>query len=79
MSTFIIKARNNIDRANGFHIDKGQEFIISINMSGITPINLFGNSRCKAQLIQQLRFNGINLPDTDPVMLSKGYWDIKMK
>ena len=79
MASFVITARTNIDRANGFHINRGQEFNININMCGITPINLFGNSRCKAQLMQQLRLNGIDLPETDPVMLSKGYWDIKMK
>lgn len=79
MANFVITARTNIDRANGFHIDRGEEFSININMNGITPINLFGNSRCKTQLIQQLRINGIDLPDTDPIMRSSGFWDIKMK
>ena len=79
MPNFVITARTNIDRANGFHIDRGQEYNISINLSGITPINLFGNSRCKAMLIQQLRRNGVDLPDTDPIMRSSGFWDIKMR
>ena len=48
MPTFIIKATHNIDRPQiGLHINKGQEFTIHINMMGITPYNLFNNSRCQ--------------------------------
>ena len=74
MPTFEITARHQIDRAGGLHIDRGQTFSININMMGITPTNLFGNSRCAEQLVNQFKLNGIDVPKTD-----SGAWDIKMK
>lgn len=79
MAQFIITARNDINRPNGFHIDRGQEFAININITGIGPNNLFGNLRCKDALIQQFRVNGIELPPSDLIYNSRGPWDIKMK
>lgn len=47
MPTFVLTARHDINRANGFHINRGQEITINIPMMGIDPNNLFNNSRCK--------------------------------
>lgn len=79
MATFEITARHQIDRSGGLHIDKGQTFSININMTGITPTNLFGNSRCVDQLVKQFQLNGIYVPKTDSGVYSLGAWDIKMK
>lgn len=79
MPTFILTATHNIDRPQtGLHIVRGQSFTININMIGISPINLFNNSRCQAALIQQFQMNGINVPKTDYGIYSRGSWDIKM-
>lgn len=45
---------------------------------GITPNNLFNNSRCKEPLLQQFKMNGIDLPQNDILYTNKGAWDIKM-
>ena len=79
MATFTIIARCDINRSNGFHIGRGEEYTIHIPMMGITPNNLFGNSRCKDALVRQFHLNGIDLPPTDPALCSKGIWDIQMK
>lgn len=79
MATFEITARHQIDRSGGLHIDKGQTFSININMIGITPTNLFGNSRCVDQLERQFQLNGIDVPKTDSAVYNRGAWDIKMK
>lgn len=47
MATFVLTARHDIDRLGGLHIDRGQQYTININMMGITPYNLFNNSRCR--------------------------------
>ena len=78
MATFTLTAKHQSTRTGGFHIDKGDQFVIHINMAGITPINLFNNSRCRDQLIQQFRINGVDLPPTDPLYNNSGAWDIKM-
>ena len=44
MATFTLTAKYQSTRTGGFHIDKGDQFVIHINMAGITPINLFNNS-----------------------------------
>ena len=75
---FVLTLKNQVDRPNGFHLDKGAVFTINISMAGITPNNLFNNSRCKEQLIQQFRYQGVELPKNDILYLSKGMWDIKM-
>lgn len=79
MPTFVLTARHDINRVNGLHIDRGQTFNVNINMMGITPANLFGNSRCADQLVQQFRLNGIDVPKTDAGIYSRGAWDIKLK
>lgn len=79
MATFEITARYQIDRIGGLHIERGQTFTININMTGITPTNLFGNSRCADQLVEQFKLNGINVPKTDSGVYNSGVWDIKMK
>lgn len=75
---FVLTLRNPVNRADGTHLDRGATFLINIPVMGITPNNLFGNSRCKEQLIKQLQFHGIDLPKNDPLYNNKGYWDIKM-
>lgn len=77
MPNFTITAIHNIDR-NGLHINRGQQFTLHINMPGITPVNLFNNSRCQDALIQQFKINGIDVPKTDYGIYSRGAWDIKM-
>ncbi len=78
MPSFEITARHPIDRSGGLHIDKGQTFTININMMGITPVNLFNNSRCAEQLVNQFKLNSIDVPKTDAGIYSRGAWDIKM-
>lgn len=79
MPTFLLTATHNIDRPQcGLHIDKGQSITVNINVSGITPSNLFNNSRCAFHLVQQFRINGIIVPKTDCGVYSRGSWDIKM-
>lgn len=77
MAQFRLTARSDINRSNGFHIDRGTEIVININVQGITPDNLFGNSRCRDQLVKQFKQHDIDLPLTDPVF-TRGCWDIKM-
>ena len=56
MPSFILTAMHNIDRPlAGLHIDRGQQVTIHINTMGITPCNLFNNSRCQNALIQQFK------------------------
>lgn len=78
MAQFVLTLKAPVDRPNGFHLEKGTEFTINIPVMGITPNNLFNNSRCKDQLIQQMRFNGIDLPKNDIIYANKGPWDVKM-
>ena len=78
MANFLLTATRNIDRANGFHIDRGCEIAINIPMMGIGPNNLFQNSRCKDTLIRQFQLQGINIPPTDLAFYSRGTWDIRM-
>ncbi len=79
MAQFLLTASHQIDRANGLHIDKGQTITVNIWIQGITPYNLFNNSRCKDILVQQFKANGIDVPYTDAGIYSRGAWDIKMK
>lgn len=78
MAQFEITARHDINRPNGFHIDKGATFTINIPMMGIGPGNLFNNNRCQESLLQQFRMNGMDIPKTDSGFYSRGSWDIKM-
>lgn len=80
MPTFLLTARNNIDRPQiGLHIERGQQFTININMQGITPVNLFNNSRCVDSLVRQFQLNDIFVPKFDIGVYNKGAWDIVMK
>lgn len=78
MAQFVLTLRQDVNRPNGFHLDKGVVFTINIPVMGITPINLFNNSRCKGPLLQQFKMNGIDLPQNDILYTNKGAWDIKM-
>ena len=78
MPEFILTARHDINRANGFHIAKGMELQITIPLCGLNPSSLFGNSRCRNQLLEQFRIKGINIPPTDHGFYSRGSWDIIM-
>ena len=79
MASFELTAKHKIDRPGGLHIDRGQRFTVNINMMGITPNNLFGNSRCADVLVKQFQLNGIDVPKTDSGIYSRGAWDIKMR
>lgn len=80
MPTFILTARHDINRPQiGLHVCRGQEITINVNMLGITPTNLFGNSRCQDAVVKQFQLNGIDVPKTDAAVYSRGAWDIKMK
>lgn len=79
MPLFELTARSQIHRSNGLHISRGETITINIPMSGITPVNLFGNSRCTNQLVQQFKNHGIEAPISDSGVFSRGAWDIKMK
>lgn len=80
MPTFVLTARHDINRPQiGLHVCRGQEITININMLGITPMNLFGNSRCQDALVRQFLLNGIDVPKTDAAVYSRGAWDIKMR
>lgn len=79
MASFILTARHDINRANGFHIAKGQEITINIPMMGIGPNNLFNNSRCKDALVRQFQINGIDIPPSDIGVYSRGAWDVILK
>lgn len=78
MAQFLLTAKQGINRANGFHLDKGTQIMITIPIMGIMPGNLFNNSRCKENLLQQFKMNGINIPPTDQAFYSRGNWDVKM-
>ena len=78
MAQFEITARHDINRPNGFHVDRGTTFTLNINVVGITPGNLFNNTRCQDALIQQFRVNGMDIPKSDYGFYSRGTWDIKM-
>ena len=78
MAQFVLTLKAPVDRLNGFHLDKGYECTINIPVTGITPNNLFNNSRCKGPLLQQFKMNGIDLPQNDILYTNKGAWDIKM-
>lgn len=78
MATFVLTAKTDINRPKAnLHIDKGAQFQLHINVVGINPCNLFNNERCRDELMRQFRFNGIDLPRTDPIVASKSYWDVK--
>lgn len=80
MPSFEITARSDEYRAgNQLHIDRGQTFTINVNCTGITPNNLFNNSRCADALYRQFQLNGIDVPRTDPLFTTAGKWEIKMK
>ena len=79
MASFELTAKHQIDRPGGLHIDRGQTFTVNINMMGITPNNLFGNSRCADVLVKQFQLNGNDVPKTDSGIYSRGAWDIKMR
>lgn len=79
MPTFELTARHPISRPGiGLYIERGQSYTININMVGITPNNLFNNSRCADQLAKQFRIWGIDVPKTDSIY-NPGMWDIKMR
>ena len=78
MAQFVLTLRQDVNRPNGFHLDKGAVFKINIPVMGINPNNLFNNSRCKEPLLQQLKMNGIDLPQNDILYTNKGAWDIKI-
>lgn len=79
MPTFILTATRDINRPSGLNINRGDHFEIHINISGITPNNLFYSSRCKDALIQQFRNNGIDVPYSDKGVYDRGAWEICMK
>lgn len=80
MPTFVLTAKHDINRPQiGLHVCRGQEITINVNMLGITPGNLFGNSRCQDMVVRQFQLNGIYVPKTDAAVYSRGAWDIRMR
>lgn len=78
MPQFNITARHQTCLGNGMVIDKGDNFTLNIPMVGITPNNLFGNSRCKDIILRQFSNQGIELHPNSP-LLNSGRWDIKAR
>lgn len=79
MPKFLLTATHDIHRPQiGLDISRGQQFTININMQGITPCNLFANSRCADALVRQFQINGIDVPKTDIGIYNKGAWNIKI-
>lgn len=76
MAQFILTARH-FSNIGDQHVDKGQQFTINVCMTGIAPINLFGNSRCADTVLKQFSAQGLDLTRSSP-LLNKGHWDIKM-
>lgn len=77
MASFILTLRHNACIA-GQDLTRGQQFSLNVNMMGITPTNLFGNSRCVDTVLRQFSAQGLDLPKNSP-LLNGGHWDIKMK
>lgn len=77
MAQFILTASHSCN-IGGQHIERGQSFSVNIPMMGITPGNLFNNSRCTDNILKQFSAQGIDLPKDSP-LLNSGHWDIKMK
>lgn len=76
MPKFEITAKSDIN-TNGCNVYRGQSFQIEINMGGIFPSNLFGNSRCADTLRRQLALHDIDVAPNSPALIG-GKWDIKM-
>ena len=76
MAQFVLTLRQDVNRPNGFHLEKGFQMTINIPVSGITPGNVLNNTRCKEHLIKQFALNGIDLPKTDPLYRNVGAWNI---
>ncbi len=77
MAQFVLTARH-ASCIGGQHIDRGQQFNINVCIMGITPINLFNNSRCADTILRQLSAQGLDLPKNSP-LLNGGYWEIKIR
>lgn len=77
MAQFTITARHT-SNIGGQHVERGQQFNVNVCMMGITPINLFNNSRCADTILKQLSAQGLELPKNSP-LLNGGHWDIKMR
>ena len=77
MASFELTLRHNA-YIGGQNLTRGQQFNLNVNMMGITPTNLFGNSRCVDTVLRQFSAQGLDLPKNSP-LLNGGHWDIKMK
>lgn len=77
MASFVLTLRHNAC-ISGQNLTRGQQFNLNVNMMGITPTNLFGNSRCVDTVLRQFSAQGLDLPKNSP-LLNGGHWDIKMK
>ena len=77
MATFQLTLRHDAC-ISGQNLTRGQQFNLNVNMTGITPTNLFGNSRCVDTVLRQFSSQGLDLPKNSP-LLNGGHWDIKMK
>jgi len=78
MPRFELTAKSDLYRADGTHIKKGEVVPLPIPMQGITPYNIFNNSRCAEQVRRQMQLQGINVKPGDAHLLSRGMWDVKM-
>ena len=76
MATFELTARMHMS-IGGNRINQGDRFQINIFQPGINPNTLFGDPRCKGNLLQQLSSQGLNIPP-DSHYLRRVWWDVKM-
>ena len=78
MATFEITARQQMPLGGGNRINKGDRFEIYIARSDVFPGTLFGDSRWKGSILQQLSAKDINISSNSP-FLSRSYWEIVKK
>ena len=69
MAQFVLTARHS-SNIGGQHIDRGQSFTLNVAMMGITPVNLFNNSRCTDSILKQFSAQGLELPKSSPLLMS---------
>lgn len=78
MAQFVLTAKSDKTLGGGQCIVRGESFRITIPMMGITPVNLFHNSRCADTILKEFKRHNIDLPKNSP-LLNGGNWDIKME
>lgn len=78
MATFELTARHDMCIGSGKVVPKGSCVTLNIYQMGITPVNLFNNSRCENDVLRQFTLQGIDIP-RNSAFLNRGHWDIRIK